>query len=88
VHGNKQISAPTMDRLARVSIRFERFFVSPLCAPTRASLLTARYLLRTGISGVAEGQETMRAEEVTIAEALGTAGYRTGLFGKWHSSEH
>ncbi len=88
LHGNEQISTPTLDRLGRESIRFDRFFVSPLCAPTRASLLTGRYSLRTGVSGVAEGQETMRAEEVTIAEALGTAGYRTGLFGKWHNGEH
>lgn len=88
LHGNEQISTPAMDRLGRESIRFERFFVSPLCAPTRASLLTGRYSLRTGVSGVAEGQETMRAEEVTIAEALRAVGYRTGLFGKWHNGEH
>ncbi|MCI0392293.1 MAG: sulfatase-like hydrolase/transferase [Acidobacteria bacterium] len=88
LHGNEQISTPTLDRLGRESIRFDRFFVSPLCAPTRASLLTGRYSLRTGVSGVAEGQETMRAEEVTIAEALGAAGYRTGLYGKWHNGEH
>jgi arylsulfatase A-like enzyme len=88
LHGNEQISTPTLDRLGRESIRFDRFFVSPLCAPTRASLLTGRYSLRTGVSGVAEGQETMRAEEVTIAEALSAAGYRTGLFGKWHNGEH
>jgi arylsulfatase A-like enzyme len=88
LHGNEQISTPALDRLGRESIRFDRFFVSPLCAPTRASLLTGRYSLRTGVSGVAEGQETMRAEEVTLAEALGEAGYRTGLFGKWHNGEH
>ena len=88
LHGNEQISTPALDRLGRESMRFDRFFVSPLCAPTRASLLTGRYSLRTGVSGVAEGQETMRAEEVTIAEALVAAGYRTGLFGKWHNGEH
>jgi len=88
LHGNEQIGTPTLDRLGRESLRFDRFFVSPLCSPTRASLLTGRYSLRTGVSGVAEGQETMRAEEVTIAEALGAAGYRTGLFGKWHNGEH
>jgi arylsulfatase A len=88
LHGNEQTSTPTLDKLGRESIRFDRFFVSPLCAPTRASLLTGRYSLRTGVSGVAEGQETMRAEEVTIAEALRDAGYRTGLFGKWHNGEH
>ena len=47
LHGNEQISTPALDRLGRESIRFDRFFVSPLCAPTRASLLTGRYSLRT-----------------------------------------
>jgi arylsulfatase A-like enzyme len=88
LHGNERIRTPNIDRLGRESIRFDRFFVSPLCAPTRASLLTGRYSLRTGAKGVAQGRETMRAEEVTIAEALSAAGYRTGLFGKWHNGEH
>jgi arylsulfatase A len=88
VHGNPLAQTPVLDRLARESIRFDRFFVSPLCAPTRASLLTGRYSLRTGTTGVAQGQETMRSEEVTFAEALGDVGYRTGLFGKWHNGEH
>src|SRR5215204_881720 len=88
LHGNQEIRTPHLDRLGRESIRFDRFFVSPLCAPTRASLLTGRYSLRTGAKGVARGLETMRADEVTIAEALGAAGYRTGLFGKWHNGEH
>jgi arylsulfatase A-like enzyme len=88
LHGNPHVSTPTLDRLGRESMRFDRFFVSPLCAPTRSSLLTGRYSLRTGVSGVSQGEETMRAEEVTIAEALRGAGYRTGLFGKWHNGEH
>src|SRR5439155_20005834 len=76
------------DRLAAESIRFERFYVSPVCAPTRASLLTGRYALRCGVWGVTGGRETMRTEEVTLAEALRDAGYRTGIFGKWHNGEH
>ena len=88
VHGNPHVRTPVLDRLAADSIRFDRFFVSPLCAPTRASLLTGRYSLRTGVRGVSQGLETMRAEEVTFAEALRDAGYRTGYFGKWHNGEH
>ena len=88
VHGNPHVRTPILDRLAADSIRFDRFFVSPLCAPTRASLLTGRYSLRTGVRGVSQGLETMRAEEVTFAEALRDAGYRTGYFGKWHNGEH
>ncbi len=87
-HGNDKIDTPVMDRLAADGARFERFFVSPLCAPTRASLLTGRYYLRTGTHGVTRGRENMRSEEVTIAEALRQAGYVTGCFGKWHNGAH
>lgn len=88
VHGNPHVRTPVIDRLAAESIRFDRFFVSPLCAPTRASLLTGRYSLRTGTRGVSQGLETMRSEETTFAEAMSDAGYRTGYFGKWHNGEH
>lgn len=87
-HGNEQLDTPTLDKLATDGARFERFFVSPLCAPTRASLLTGRYSQRTGALWVTRGFETMRAEEVTIAEALRAAGYATGAFGKWHNGAH
>jgi arylsulfatase A len=87
-HGNDKIDTPVMDRLASDGARFERFFVSPVCAPTRASLLTGRYHLRTGTHGVTRGKENMRSEEVTIAEALKQAGYATGCFGKWHNGAH
>jgi arylsulfatase A-like enzyme len=86
--GNPHAKTPNVDRLAAGGVTLDRFFVSPLCAPTRASLLTGRYSLRTGVHGVARGEETMRADEVTIAEVLRDAGYRTGLFGKWHNGEH
>ena len=87
-HGNAQIDTPVMDQLAADGARFERFFVSPVCAPTRASLLTGRYHLRTGVSGVTHGKEVMRAGEVTVATAFKPAGYATGCFGKWHNGEH
>ena len=87
-HGNDKIDTPVMDRLAADGARFERFFVSPVCAPTRASLLTGRYHLRTGTHGVTRGYENMCSEEITIAEALKQAGYATGCFGKWHNGAH
>ena len=87
-HGNQAIQTPTLDRLASSGARFDRFFVSPYCSPTRASLLTGRYYLRTGVHGVTRGYETMRAEEVTIAEIFRDAGYATGCFGKWHNGAH
>jgi arylsulfatase A len=87
-HGNEKIDTPVMDRLRLQGARFDRFFVSPMCAPTRASLLTGRYNLRTGVSWVAHGKETLRLDEVTIADALKKAGYATGCFGKWHNGEY
>ncbi|MHC4738466.1 MAG: arylsulfatase [Planctomycetota bacterium] len=87
-HGNEIIDTPVMDRLAGEGARFDRFFVSPVCSPTRASLLTGRYHLRTGTHGVTRGYENMRSEEVTIAEALRQGGYVTGCFGKWHNGAH
>jgi len=87
-HGNPAIDTPTMDRVATEGVRFDRFFVCPLCAPTRASLLSGRYHLRTGTVSVTRGLETMRGDEVTVAEVLRDAGYATGCFGKWHNGEH
>ena len=87
-HDNDQIDTPVLDRLAGDGARFERFFVSPVCAPTRAALLTGRYHPRGGVHGVTRGYENLRAEEVTIAEVLKQAGYVTGCFGKWHNGRH
>lgn len=88
LYGNKQLSTPNMDRLAKESASFDRFFVSPVCAPTRASLLSGRYHLRTGVTGVTRGTETMRSNEVTLAEIFKRNGYSTGCFGKWHNGAH
>ncbi|MBN2001665.1 sulfatase-like hydrolase/transferase [candidate division KSB1 bacterium] len=60
-HGNNVLKTPVLDRLAASGARFERFYVSPVCAPTRASLLTGRYHLRTNVTGVTRGLENMRA---------------------------
>ena len=87
-HGNEKIDTPAMDQIAEEGARFDRFFVSPMCGPTRASLLTGRDNLRTGVSWVAHGKETLRLNEVTIADALSQAGYATGCFGKWHNGEY
>ena len=84
----RSLQTPMIDSLARLSAQFERFYVSPLCAPTRASLLTGRYHLRTGTVSVTKGLETMRADEMTLAEVFRANGYRTGIFGKWHNGEH
>ena len=88
IHGNLDINTPTLDSLAHESAQFDRFYVSPLCAPTRASLLTGRYHLRTGTISVSKGMEIMQSSEVTLAEIFKANGYKTGIFGKWHNGQH
>jgi arylsulfatase A-like enzyme len=87
IHGNPHLKTPNIDKLGNASVRFDRYFVNSFCAPTRAALLTGRWPLRTGTHGVTHNKEAMRPSEITIAEALKPAGYRTGLFGKWHNGE-
>ena len=88
VHGNPIIQTPVLDDFARKGVEVKNFYVSPLCAPTRASLLTGRYHLRTGTRWVSDGLENMNPEEVTLAEMFKSAGYATGCFGKWHNGAH
>src|SRR5690606_22227020 len=78
--GNPHVKTPVLDNFARESIRFNQFYVSPVCAPTRASLMTGRFSLRTGVRDTYNGGAIMAPEEVTIAEMLKNAGYTTGAF--------
>lgn len=87
-HGNPVIRTPHLDQLAKESVRFEQFYVSPVCAPTRASLMTGRYNYRTGVVDTWLGRAMMHGDEVTVAEMLSQAGYKTGIFGKWHLGDN
>ena len=64
---------------------FDRFYVCPVCSPTRAEFLTGRYHPRGGVRGVSTGGERLNLDEKTIAETFKAAGYATGAFGKWHN---
>ncbi|GAB3661659.1 arylsulfatase [Echinicola sediminis] len=86
--GNPHVQTPNIDQLARESTRFNQFYVSPVCAPTRSSLMTGRYSLRTGVRDTYNGGSIMAPEEVTIAEMLKAEGYSTGAFGKWHLGDN
>jgi len=87
-HGNKKLKTPNIDRLQKEGVEFTQFIVCPVCAPTRACLMTGRYNYRTGVTDTYLGRAMMYSEEVTIAEMLGAAGYRTGIFGKWHLGDN
>jgi len=84
-NGNTNLSTPHLDSLARDGASFDRFYVSPVCSPTRAEFLTGRYHPRSGVHGTSRGGERMNADEQTIADVFKSAGYSTALFGKWHS---
>jgi arylsulfatase/arylsulfatase A len=82
--GHGVLQTPHLDRLARESPKVARFYVSPVCSPTRASLMTGRSSQRTRVVDTWAGRSMMEPDEVTIAEVLRGAGYGTGIFGKWH----
>ena len=84
-HGNANLKTPHIESLARNGATLKSFFVCPVCAPTRAELLTGRYHSRCGVRDVSMGGERLNLDERTLADVLKKAGYATGLFGKWHN---
>jgi arylsulfatase A-like enzyme len=89
--GNPQVPTPNIDSIARNGIRFTSGYVSgPYCSPTRAGLLTGRYQQRfghefnPGPAGTEDKNFGLSLRETTLAERLKSAGYATGMFGKWH----
>ncbi|MFB6135933.1 MAG: arylsulfatase [Halobacteriaceae archaeon] len=87
-HGNTVVETPTLDGLHGESARLTRFYGGPVCSPARASLMTGRWHYRTGVTDTYKGRSMMAGDEVTMAERLADAGYRTGLFGKWHLGDN
>ena len=87
-HGNTVIRTPNIDKFTRDNTEFSQFYVSPVCAPTRASLMTGRYNYRTRVTDTYKGRAMMDPDEYTLAEAFRDAGYRTGIFGKWHLGDN
>ncbi|MEM9480896.1 MAG: arylsulfatase [Verrucomicrobiota bacterium] len=85
IHGNTAISTPNIDRMAREGAQFDRFYVSPVCSPTRSEFLTGRHHVRSGVYSTSAGGERVNADETMIGEVFQSAGYRTAAFGKWHS---
>lgn len=86
--GNPHVKTPNINKLAKESARLTNFYVSPVSAPTRSSLLTGRYSMRTGVRDTNNGGAIMASSEITIAEMLKDIGYSTGVFGKWHLGDN
>ncbi len=83
-HGHPILQTPHLDRLHAESVRFTDFMVSPTCSPTRSALLTGRHEFKNGVTHTILERERLARGAVTIAEVLGSSGYATGIFGKWH----
>ena len=90
LYGNPTFKTPNLDRLGQDGARLTDFYSPcPYCAPTRAALMTGRYQFRSGMTRNPAPDEGINdvgvpASELTLAELLKTAGYRTGMIGKWH----
>lgn len=86
--GNPHVLTPHIDKLAKRSTRLTNYHQSPVCAPTRASLMTGRYHQRTGVHDTYNNGAIMSPNETTIAEILSRNGYTTGIAGKWHLGDN
>lgn len=83
-HDNPILKTPNIDRLHREGVRFTDFHVSPTCAPTRSALLTGRHEFKNGVTHTILERERLTPKATTLAQVLKSAGYTTGIFGKWH----
>jgi len=82
--GNPILKTPHLDDFYARSTRFTDFHVSPACAPTRAAIMSGRHEFRVGITHTIMMRERMALDVHTLPQALQSAGYETGIFGKWH----
>lgn len=93
-YGSTDLRTPNIDRLAATGVRFTQAYAHTVCCPARAALMTGRHPQRGGVHHWTQGDLNgpdginMALGEVTLAEALKPAGYRTALYGKWHLGAH
>ncbi|WP_372808461.1 arylsulfatase [Pontiella sp.] len=82
--GSDLVKTPNLDRFHGLSTRFTEFHVSPSCSPTRAALMSGCYPFNVGVTHTILQRERMKLGIFTLPQALKSAGYATGIFGKWH----
>jgi arylsulfatase A-like enzyme len=87
-HGSPYVKTPTLDALHAKSVRLTNFHTDPCCSPTRSSLLTGQYSARSGVWHTIGGRSLLAQDRTTMADLFRSAGYRTGVFGKWHLGEN
>lgn len=86
-YGSKNINTPNIDRMAKEGVKLTSFYASaPICTPTRASFMTGCYAERVGLSTPLHVYDEVgiNSKEITVAEVLQNAGYKTACIGKWH----
>jgi arylsulfatase A-like enzyme len=83
-HGNPILKTPNLDMLHAQSVRLTDFHVDPMCAPTRAALMTGRYSARAGVWSTLTGCYIPPRSEITLGHLFSAAGYGTAMSGKWH----
>ena len=86
--GQKVIATPRLDQMAKEGMKFTQFYAgNTVCAPSRSVLLTGQHMGHTHVRGNANSdtmlEQSLRAQDTTIAEVLKTVGYTNGLVGKW-----
>ena len=90
--GSHNVATPRIDKMAEEGAKLTSFYVAaPVCTPSRAALMTGSYPSRIGMAKgsrhavlLSADEKGLNPDEITIAEVLKSAGYRTGIFGKWH----
>lgn len=83
-HGNQQIPTPNLDALAKSGITLEKNYVQPACSPTRASLLTGRHVINTGVYSVLHAHDVLSSNFTLLPQFLSDLGYSCHAIGKWH----
>lgn len=82
--GSPVMKTPAADAFWKQSVRFTDFHVSPTCSPTRAAMMSGRHEFKNGVTHTILERERMALSTITLAQMLKSAGYTTGIFGKWH----